>query len=217
MYRHMVEPKLPPFIPNAIGVAIEPEVNAKALEFRAADVNGTVNIAKVNADNAEATKRVCDRLNRVTLEELLNTSQPIPSAIEDPNNESTIKGESDDTTQRTRHQIGRLTESQRMLLVDTFTEVEHNAVKNGLKMLVKLFSDYPEYKQIWPQFRAIPDSSLMNAIQLRRHASVYMCGLGAIIHSMKHENDLAVQINRIAKAHIKWNVHRMHIVVGFDT
>lgn len=56
MYRHMVEPKLPPFIPNAIGVAIEPEVNAKALEFRAADVNGTVNIAKVNADNAEASQ-----------------------------------------------------------------------------------------------------------------------------------------------------------------
>ncbi|KAK6057338.1 hypothetical protein COOONC_05145 [Cooperia oncophora] len=39
-----------------------------------------------------------------------------------------------------------------------------------------------------------------------------MCGLGAIIHSMNRVNDLALHMNRIAKAHIKWNVHRTHIV-----
>ncbi|PIO61111.1 hypothetical protein TELCIR_17375 [Teladorsagia circumcincta] len=39
-----------------------------------------------------------------------------------------------------------------------------------------------------------------------------MCGLGAIINSMNRENELALQMNRIAKAHIKWNVHRVHIV-----
>ncbi|EPB70675.1 hypothetical protein ANCCEY_10228 [Ancylostoma ceylanicum] len=58
----------------------------------------------------------------------------------------------------------------------------------------------------------IPQKIFFTNLFLRRHASVYMCGLGAIIHSMKNENDLAVQMNRIAKAHIKWNVHRTHVI-----
>ncbi|EYC43805.1 hypothetical protein Y032_0480g2236 [Ancylostoma ceylanicum] len=123
-----------------------------------------------------------------------------------------IQGESDETTKLTRQQVNRLADKQRSIIIETFTKMELNPVKMGLKILVKMFAEYPQYKQIWPQFRAIPDSSLMNAIELRRHASVYMCGLGAIIHSMKNENDLAVQMNRIAKAHIKWNVHRTHVI-----
>lgn len=51
----------------------------------------------------------------------------------------------------------------------------------------------------------------------RRHASVYMAGLRSIIYSMDAKNELAAQLNRIAKAHIKWNIHRSHIQVGGDT
>ncbi|XGW30470.1 hypothetical protein V3C99_009444 [Haemonchus contortus] len=123
-----------------------------------------------------------------------------------------IEGESDETSRRTRQQISKLTEIQRAILIKTFAKLENNPVKNALKILLKLFAEHPHYKQVWPQFRAIPDSSLMNAIELRRHASVYMCGLGAIIHSMNREKDLAIQMNRIAKAHIKWKVHRAHVV-----
>ncbi|ETN74914.1 globin [Necator americanus] len=123
-----------------------------------------------------------------------------------------IKGGGDETTKLTREQVNRLQDSQRQIIIDTFTKMEQSPIKTGLKILVKMFAEYPQYKQIWPQFRAIPDSSLMNAIELRRHASVYMCGLGAIIHSMNNENDLALQMNRIAKAHIKWNVHRKHVI-----
>ncbi|KJH45075.1 hypothetical protein DICVIV_08892 [Dictyocaulus viviparus] len=76
----------------------------------------------------------------------------------------------------------------------------------------RLFSENPQYKQIWPQFRAIPDSSLTNADQLRKHATVYMCALKNINNSILDENELALQMSLIAMAHIKWNVHRSHIM-----
>ncbi|KAK6015891.1 hypothetical protein OSTOST_18634 [Ostertagia ostertagi] len=80
-----------------------------------------------------------------------------------------IEGESDETTRKTRQQINKLTERQRAILIRTFAEVEKNLVKNGLKILLMLFAEDPHYKQIWPQFREIPDSSLMNAIELSLH------------------------------------------------
>ncbi|KAK5975028.1 GLOBIN domain-containing protein, partial [Trichostrongylus colubriformis] len=137
---------------------------------------------------------------------------PLQNGIKHEPRKDRIEGESDETTKKTRQQLRRLTERQRAILIRTFAELETNPVKNALKILVMLFAEHPQYKQIWPRFREIPDSSLMNAIELRRHASVYMCGLGAIIHSMNRENDLAIQMNRIARAHIKWNVYRIHIV-----
>ncbi|RCN24712.1 hypothetical protein ANCCAN_29586 [Ancylostoma caninum] len=78
-----------------------------------------------------------------------------------------IQGESDEITKLTRQQVNRLADKQRNIIIATFTKMELNPVKMGLKILVKLFAEYPQYKQIWPQFRAIPDSSLMNAIELR--------------------------------------------------
>ena len=44
-----------------------------------------------------------------------------------------------------------------------------------------------------------------------------MCGLRSIIDSMQSENELAEQLNRIARAHIKWNVQRKHVFVGFKS
>ncbi|XGW30457.1 hypothetical protein V3C99_009435, partial [Haemonchus contortus] len=121
------------------------------------------------------------------------------------------EGESDETVMAVRQQLSRLTERQHAVIIRTFAKMGSNPVKNALQVLLRLFAEYPQYKRIWPQFRGIQDSSLINAIELRRHASVYMCGLTAIIHSMNREDELEVQMKRIAKAHVKWNVHRSHV------
>ncbi|CAJ0953372.1 unnamed protein product, partial [Mesorhabditis belari] len=113
--------------------------------------------------------------------------------------------------QQTLKQLCRIDEDQKVILKRTFALMEKDMVNNGLKILVLLFAEYPQYKKIWPQFRAIPDSSLMNAIELRKHASVYMCGLRQIIYSLENEKDLADHLNRIARAHIKWSVYRHHV------
>uniref|UniRef100_A0A1I7WDV5 GLOBIN domain-containing protein n=1 Tax=Heterorhabditis bacteriophora TaxID=37862 RepID=A0A1I7WDV5_HETBA len=47
----------------------------------------------------------------------------------------------------------------------------------------KLFAEYPHYKNIWPQFRAIPDSSLISSDNLKNHAKVYMSGLQCLLYS----------------------------------
>ncbi|XGW30456.1 hypothetical protein V3C99_009434 [Haemonchus contortus] len=122
-----------------------------------------------------------------------------------------IEGDSDETVREVHEQLSRLTERQQAVIMRTFTKMEDDPVKNALEIFVRLFADYPHYKRIWPQFRGIPDSSLINAIELRRHASVYICGLTAIIRSMTRESEFANHMKRIAKAHVKWNVHRGHV------
>ncbi|KAE9421468.1 hypothetical protein Angca_002235 [Angiostrongylus cantonensis] len=111
-----------------------------------------------------------------------------------------------------REQLSRLTPQQHKRITETFKLIDNDPVKSALRMLLKLFTEHPQYKHIWPQFRQIPDSSLMNAVQLRRHASVYMAGLRNIIHSMSNEDELILQMIRIAKAHKKWNIHRRHVM-----
>ncbi|KAK0390209.1 hypothetical protein QR680_019433 [Steinernema hermaphroditum] len=91
--------------------------------------------------------------------------------------------------------------------------MEQQAIPNALNILIRLFSDYPNYKNIWPQFRAIPDSALMYAPELRRHAQVYMTGLRTIIDAMDDDAKLTASLKRIAKAHIKWNIHKSHLMV----
>ncbi|EFP00288.1 CRE-GLB-14 protein [Caenorhabditis remanei] len=119
---------------------------------------------------------------------------------------------SDPIAQKIIDETSRLSDRQRDILQKTFTTIEQDCVRNGLKIFVRLFAEYPRYKLIWPQFRAIPDSSLMNAVELRRHASVYLKGLGRIIESMRDEEELRKSMSRIALAHIKWNVQRNHVI-----
>lgn len=77
-----------------------------------------------------------------------------------------------------------------------------------------MFSEHPEYKNIWPQFRPIPDSSLMNADALRKHAVVYMGGLKTIIDGMDDDDRLKDALKRIAQAHVKWSIYKVHLVVS---
>lgn len=42
----------------------------------------------------------------------------------------------------------------------------------------------------------------------------YMKGLRAIIDAMDDEISLAEQLKRIARAHIKWNIHKAHVMVS---
>ncbi|ULT92252.1 hypothetical protein L3Y34_009776 [Caenorhabditis briggsae] len=137
--------------------------------------------------------------------------------IEKPNSQSTSSekenaGPTDPIAQKIIDETSRLSDRQREILQKTFTSIEQDCVRNGLKIFVRLFAEYPRYKLIWPQFRAIPDSSLMNAVELRRHASVYLKGLGKIIESMRDEEELRKSMSRIALAHIKWNVQRNHVI-----
>ncbi|VDP29252.1 unnamed protein product [Heligmosomoides polygyrus] len=74
-----------------------------------------------------------------------------------------------------------------------------------------LFAEFPQYKGIWPQFRQIPDSSLISSDKLRSHATVYMAGLKKIVAVLDNNNELIEATQRIATSHCKWNICKFHI------
>ncbi|KAI1713830.1 globin domain-containing protein [Ditylenchus destructor] len=121
--------------------------------------------------------------------------------------------EDSEFTRKMHVQVSRLTREQRDLLKESFQNVmEKNMVKIGMSIMLKLFINYPHYKNIWPQFRQIPDSSLMNATELNKHAKVYMGGLRLIINSMDDDELLKRSLKRIACAHVKRSIHNSHIL-----
>lgn len=77
-----------------------------------------------------------------------------------------------------------------------------------------IFSEYPVYKDIWPQFRAIPDSSLMYSNELKKHVHVYSKGLTSIVNALSTQKELYSILRKLAKAHARKNVYKNHIMVS---
>ncbi|KAK6100987.1 Globin family protein [Brugia pahangi] len=109
-------------------------------------------------------------------------------------------------------EIKRLSQEQRYIIQKTFKYLYNDPQKNGQKIFVLLLGDFPEYKQIWPQFSGIPDSSIITADVVKEHGLVYLAGLKAIIDNMPYEEKLVKTINRITTAHLKWNICKSHIM-----
>lgn len=112
-------------------------------------------------------------------------------------------------------EIERLTLDQRELCRSCFQKIEKQPIPFGLSIMIRLFSNHPQYKYIWQQFKQIPDSSVMHAPELRRHARVYMAGLRLIINSMSDDEKLETALRGIAHAHVKWHIHKYHLIVSF--
>uniref|UniRef100_A0A914XR98 Globin family profile domain-containing protein n=1 Tax=Plectus sambesii TaxID=2011161 RepID=A0A914XR98_9BILA len=111
----------------------------------------------------------------------------------------------------TLEQTSRITPEQRAIITDTFRMMEEDSRRNGINIFVRLFSEFPNYKDIWPQFQGITDSSLMGAAELHKHAVVYMHGLHTIIGSIDDDHTLAEQLRKIAQAHLRWGVRKFHV------
>ncbi|KAH7713618.1 CRE-GLB-14 protein [Aphelenchoides avenae] len=118
----------------------------------------------------------------------------------------------DEYSAKVHVEVARLTPRQREVIQNTFKCLNTRLIKCGMEVMLRLFADYPQYKNIWPQFRQIPDSSLMSAVQLNKHASIYMGGLRTIIENMDDDKNLNRVLRRIAYAHVKWNIYKYHLM-----
>ncbi|KAE9419966.1 hypothetical protein Angca_005772 [Angiostrongylus cantonensis] len=117
-----------------------------------------------------------------------------------------------DSEKRVVHdQIARLTHDQRAMIRSSYTCMERESTRNGLGLFVRLFSEYPQYKNIWPQFREIPDSALISSDKLRNHGIVYMAGLKQVVAVLDDDDKLIEVAKRIARSHCKWNICKSHI------
>ncbi|KAF1756507.1 hypothetical protein GCK72_012960 [Caenorhabditis remanei] len=116
-----------------------------------------------------------------------------------------------DAKQKMRQEMERLTERQKQIFVETFPVVYKDFRRNGLVLFAKYFSEFPHYKNIWPQFRNLQDSALLASNELANHCSVYMSGLKEIVEVMDDEEKLTYFMARIARSHVKWNINKYHI------
>ncbi|GMS96102.1 hypothetical protein PENTCL1PPCAC_18277, partial [Pristionchus entomophagus] len=105
----------------------------------------------------------------------------------------------------------RLNEHHRKLICDSYEFMRTEANKNGLGIFIRLFAEFPHYKNIWPNFRQIPDSALISSDGLKNHAKVYMAGLQHIVESLEKDATLGEAVHRIAMTHSKWNIKKFHI------
>lgn len=55
----------------------------------------------------------------------------------------------------------------------------------------------------------------MNALALEKHAVVFMGGFRLIINALEDEEKLIKTLRLIAKSHVKWNIHKSHVMVYF--
>ncbi|CAD5226040.1 unnamed protein product [Bursaphelenchus xylophilus] len=126
--------------------------------------------------------------------------------------EEDVKSLEQELSALTVAEASRLTPRKCEILLETFTALKRHLVHNIQTLFIRLFSEYPTYKDIWPQFRAIPDSSLMYSNELKKHVHVFCKGLTMIINSLNTEKELYVVLRKLAKAHARKNVYKNHIM-----
>uniref|UniRef100_A0AC35U5B8 GLOBIN domain-containing protein n=1 Tax=Rhabditophanes sp. KR3021 TaxID=114890 RepID=A0AC35U5B8_9BILA len=108
-------------------------------------------------------------------------------------------------------EMNKLTEKRCDIIKETWEIYKQDGINNTIKIFFHLFTEHPEYKYIWPQFRGIPDSSFILSSALRNHAEVYTAGLSIIINNMHNKAKMYAHIKKIAYAHVKWIIHQSHV------
>nr|CDP95810.1 BMA-GLB-14 [Brugia malayi] len=122
-------------------------------------------------------------------------------------------------------QVNELSLEDRKLLHETFNLFEKDLTTNGLRIFLQLalitkfiylfcmrtLSENPDYKYFWPQFRAIPDSSLISSSVLRNFAHTYMNALKKIVESLNNEQMPYEVLQRISAKHARHNIQMHHM------
>ncbi|VDK86091.1 unnamed protein product [Litomosoides sigmodontis] len=108
-------------------------------------------------------------------------------------------------------QVKKFSTEDRKSLQKTFNLFEKDLASIGLRIFLETLSENPEYKFFWPQFRAIPDSSLISSVVLRNFARTYMNALKKIVESLSKNEVPHEVLQRIAMKHARHNIQMFHI------
>uniref|UniRef100_A0A7E4UP62 GLOBIN domain-containing protein n=1 Tax=Panagrellus redivivus TaxID=6233 RepID=A0A7E4UP62_PANRE len=119
-----------------------------------------------------------------------------------------------DSRSASHEQVQRLNETRRHIITESYSKFKNGGVTHSLMVFIRMFAENPQYKNIWPQFRQITDSSLISSDQLRNHARVYFGGMNQIIEMMNAGNETEFRncIRRMARSHAKFVVHKNHVM-----
>ncbi|PAV78126.1 hypothetical protein WR25_01865 [Diploscapter pachys] len=111
-------------------------------------------------------------------------------------------------------QLNQLTPEYRRLIINTFPAFNDSYGRNGMSFFARYFAEYPDYKNIWPNFRGVQDSAIVSSEQLRKHAIKFMHGLKEIVDNLESDEKLVETTKKICKKHVTLGVNRMHVEVS---
>uniref|UniRef100_A0AC34RQD9 Globin family profile domain-containing protein n=1 Tax=Panagrolaimus sp. JU765 TaxID=591449 RepID=A0AC34RQD9_9BILA len=119
-----------------------------------------------------------------------------------------------DSRSESHKEVQRLDAKKRKIICESYVKVKDGGWNNGLMVFIRMFAENPQFKNIWPQFRAITDSSLISSEQLRNHAKIYFGGMNSIVTDMSGEDETEFRnlMRRMARSHAKYGVNKKHIM-----
>ncbi|CAN8019051.1 unnamed protein product [Ixodes persulcatus] len=105
-----------------------------------------------------------------------------------------------------------LTSSDKSAIKDTWTMFRRETRTNALSLFVALFSRYPEYQKLFPNFADVALKDMMQCPSLTAHALTVTYALASIIESIDDENTMVELIKKNIRNHVRRSVTPEHFV-----
>ncbi|XP_019958559.1 cytoglobin-1-like [Paralichthys olivaceus] len=95
-----------------------------------------------------------------------------------------------------------LTDKERVMVQDSWTQVYQNCDDAGVAILVRLFVNFPSSKQFFSQFRHMEEpEELERSTQLRKHAHRVMTAINTLVESLDNSDKMTSVLKLVGTAH----------------
>uniref|UniRef100_A0A0N4Z3C4 MFS domain-containing protein n=1 Tax=Parastrongyloides trichosuri TaxID=131310 RepID=A0A0N4Z3C4_PARTI len=106
--------------------------------------------------------------------------------------------------------LTKLTLKHREVIKQSFTIFQKNGVSNAHNVFVRMFKEYPDYKNVWSHFKDMSEEELVQTPLLWKHATSFVFGLERVIKTMDDEEMMILMINSTANQHKLWGLKKEH-------
>uniref|UniRef100_A0AC35U4R9 GLOBIN domain-containing protein n=1 Tax=Rhabditophanes sp. KR3021 TaxID=114890 RepID=A0AC35U4R9_9BILA len=106
--------------------------------------------------------------------------------------------------------LKKLTVGHRNTIKNSFAIFQKNGVPNAHNVFLRMFVEYPDYKNVWPQFKTMTEDELKSTPMLWRHATAFVYGLERVIKTMDDDEMMILMISSTAAQHKKWGLNGNH-------
>ncbi|CEF60650.1 Globin family and Globin-like domain and Globin,structural domain-containing protein [Strongyloides ratti] len=106
--------------------------------------------------------------------------------------------------------LTKLTENHRKVIKSSFEIFKKNGVPNAHNIFLRMFKEYPDYKNVWSQFKNMSDEELSQTPLLWKHATTFVFGLERVIRTMDDQEMMILMIHSTANQHKSWGLKKEH-------
>ncbi|XP_067088699.1 cytoglobin-1-like [Osmerus mordax] len=96
----------------------------------------------------------------------------------------------------------QLSETERGLVQESWSKVYQHCEDAGVAILVRLFQNYPDSKQYFPQFQHMQEAGeLQTSALLRRHARRVMSAINTLVENIHNGDKMASVLLLVGRSH----------------